>query len=604
VNTGEIANDHKDNDHNGYEDDVHGWDFIDNDPSPLPDITDPRADDTIVSHGTLLAGIIAATANNGKGITGIAPNTKIMPLRILDSKGKGTTAQVRDAITYAVKNGADVINLSLISTKPDDSLQQVIGWAVDQGVVVVAAVGNSRLDLDRDPTFPACFDTRIGKNSVIGVAALDVGGKKATFSNSGSNCVDIAAPGVNIFGAVYHDDSNFLYSTSYGSPFEGTSIAAPMVSAAAARLRSAFPLLTPSQIRLSLMLSADPIAGVTPEERRALGAGSLNIERALETAAVFAGSTSGGVVQNANQHPSGSLVVAQGKGSEPMVKRVNGNGKELASFLAYDKKFRGGVRVAVGDVNGDGGEEIVTAAGPGGGPHVRVFDLMGNVQSQFFAFDVSSRYGTIVTTGDLNGDGIDEILVTQDQGGNGQVRIFTMRGEMIGSFYPFGRTTFPVFVTVGNFDDDTEMEIAASLGGKDKTHRVKIFDANGRYVRDFSAFTFSKSGLRVSTLRLHDQKMDQIIVTSEAGSLPWVGLFDALGNLQTSSLVLSSFFLGGVQAVAGDLNLDGFSELYTVPTSLGGPQVRVFDAYFKVVGGFFPFDKNVRSGLSIATWNP
>lgn len=604
VNTGEIANDHKDNDHNGYEDDVRGWDFVDNDSNPRPDISDPMADDTIVSHGTLLAGMISATANNGKGMKGIAPNTKIMPLRILDSKGKGTTAQVRDAITYAVKNGADVINLSLISTKPDDSLQQVIGWAVDQGVVVVAAVGNSRLDLDRDPTFPACFDTRIGKNSVIGVAALDISGKKAEFSNSGSNCVDIAAPGVNIFGAVYHDDSNFLYSTSYGSPFEGTSVAAPMVAAAAARLRSAFPLLTPSQIRLSLMLSADPITDATPEERRALGAGSLNIERALETAAVFAGSVSSAPVQNVNQHPSGTLIVAQGKGSEPIVKRVNGNGKELASFLAYDKKFRGGVRVAAGDVNGDGVEEIITAAGPGGGPHVRVFDLMGKLQSQFFAFDVSSRYGIFVTTGDVNHDGMDEILVTQDQGGNGQVRIFTMRGEMIGSFYPFGRTASPVFVTVGNFDDDSESEIAASLGGKDKTHRVKIFDANGRYVRDFSAFMFLKSGLRVATMRSHDQKTDRIIVSAESGSLPWVGVFDDLGNVQTSSLVLPQNFLGGVQTVAGDLNLDGFSELYTVPMSLGGPQVRAFDTLFKLVGGFFLFDKNARSGLSIATWNP
>ena len=604
VNAGEIANDHKDNDHNGYEDDARGWDFIDNDSNPSPDISDPRADDTIVSHGTLLSGIIAAQANNGKGIVGIASQTKIMPLRILDSKGKGTTAQVRDAITYAVKNGADVINLSLISTKPDDSLQQVIGWAADQGVVIVAAVGNSNLDLDRDPTFPACFDTRIGKNSVIGVAALDKNGKKAAFSNSGSNCVDISAPGVNIFGAVFHDDTNFLYSTSYGSPFEGTSIAAPMVSAAAARLRSVFPLLTPSQIRLSLMLSADPISGVTPEERRALGAGSLNIERALQTAAVFAGSVSGGTTHNVNQHPSGSLIVAQGKGTEPIVKRVNGNGKELASFFAYDKKFRGGVRVAAGDVNGDGTEEIITAAGAGGGPQVRVFDLAGKPMTQFFAFNVSDRYGIFVSAGDVNRDGIDEILVTQDQGGNGQVRIFTMRGEMIGSFYPFGRTELPVFVTVGNFDDDADAEIASSLGGSDKKHRIKIFDANGRYVRDFAALTFLKTGLRVSTVRLRDQKQDQLLVSADSGSAPWVAIFDALGNLKTSSPVLPQNFLGGIQAVAGDVNANGVIEVYTAPVLNGGPQVRAFDDSFKVVGGFFAYDKMGRSGLSLATWNP
>lgn len=604
TNTGEIAGDRKDNDNNGFEDDVHGWDFVGNDTDPSPDISDPKADDTIVSHGTLLAGMIAAQANNGKGIVGIAPNAKIMPLRILDSKGKGTTLQVRDAITYAVKNGADVINLSLVSTKPDDQLQQVIEWAVDQGVVVVAAVGNEGLDVDRDPTFPACFDTRIGKNRVIGVAALEQNGKKATFSNDGSNCVDLAAPGVNVFGAVYHNDLNFLYATSYGSPFEGTSVAAPMVTAAVARLRSVYPLLTPEQVRLSLMLSADPILTETQEERARLGAGSLNIERAIQVAAQFVGSSAGADSTNSNLHPSGSLIVAQGAGTIPIVKRLDGRGKELASFLAYNKNFRGGVRVAAGDVNGDGVEEIVTGPGAGGGPHIRIFDLSGKVIGQFFAFDTTDRKGVHVATGDINHDGLDEILVTQDQGGNGQVRIFSKRGDMIGSFYPFGRTAFPVFVSVGNFDDDLDQEIVVSLGGADKAHRVKVFDANGRYVRDFSALTFLKSGLRVSTLHNRDQKVDQILVSAESRSAPWVGIFSATGAPISSSLVLPLNFTGGIQVVAGDVNKNGIAEIYSVPKSLGGPQVRAFDVSLNVIGGFFAFEKSARSGLSIATWNP
>lgn len=604
TNLGEISGDHKDNDHNGFEDDIRGWDFVGNDADPSPDVSDPKADDTIVSHGTLLAGMIAAEANNGKGVAGIAPNAKIMPLRILDSRGKGTTTQVRDAITYAVKNGADVINLSLISTKPDDQLQQIIEWAVDQGVVVVAAVGNEGVDVDRNPTFPACFDTRIGKNRVIGVAALGQDGKKATFSNDGSNCVDIAAPGVNIFGAVYHDDSNIYYSTSYGSPFEGTSVAAPMVTAAVARLRSAYPTLTPDQVRLSLMLSADPILAETSAVRGRLGAGALNIERALQTAAVFVGNVSNVDSNNLNQHPTGTLIVAQGAGTVPIVKRVDGKGKELASFLAYGKNFRGGVRVAAGDVNGDGVEEIVTVPGAGGGPQVRVFDVNGKLVSQFFAFDASDRHGLFVTTGDVNHDGIDEILVTQDQGGNGQMRIFTKQGNMIGSFYPFGRTTSPVSVAVGNFDEDADMEIATSLGGMDKSHRVKVFDANGRYIRDFGALTFLKSGMRVATMHIPNQKIDQILVSAEARSAPWVGIFTADGKPILSSLAFSQNFSGGVQVVAGDGNPNGSIGLYVVPKTAGGPQVRIFDPNINVTGGFFPFDKNARSGLSIAVWNP
>lgn len=602
TNTDETAGDHKDNDRNGFEDDVHGWDFVDDDPNPVPDISDENTDDTIASHGTLLAGLIAATANNGKGITGIAPNAKIMPLRILDAHGKGTTAQVRDAITYAVKNGADVINLSFASHKPDDQLQQVIAWAVDQGVVVVAAVGNDSVNVDRDPTFPACFDTRIGTNRVIGVAALDQTGKKAVFSNDGSNCVDVAAPGTDIFGAVYHDASNIFYSTAYGSPFEGTSIAAPMVTGAVALLKSQYPTLTPNQIRLALMLSADPILAESSDARNRLGAGLVHVERALQIAPQFVGVVS--VSDKTNQHPSGSMVIAQGAGSEPLVKRFDASGKELNAFLAYDKKFRGGVRVAAGDVNGDGTEEIITVPASRGGPHVRVFDVNGKLLHQFFALNPSDRNGLIVTTGDVNGDGAEEILITQASGGNGQVRMFRKTGEMIGSFYPFERTTLPVFVSVGNFDDDAEKEIVASLGGTDKKNHVKIFDANGLFVRDFSVFAKRSSGIRVATIHTKQQVKDQILVSLESGTSPWVGIYDAYGTSVSSGLVFPETFMGGVAVAAGDLNKNGSVEMIAVPVSRGGPHVRFFDPVFKGLGSFFAFEKSTRYGLSIAIWNP
>ncbi len=601
-NTAEVSGDHKDNDHNGYEDDVHGWDFVDDDPDPLPDISDPQADDTIVSHGTLLAGMIAAEANNGRGVAGIAPKTKIMPLRILDSHGKGNSEDERNAIEYAVKNGADVINLSLTSTKTDVLLQKMIEWASDQGVVVVAAIGNDGLDTDKTPTYPACFDTRIGKNTVIGVAATNQEGKKADFSNDGTNCVDISAPGVNIFGLVYHDVSKLLYSTAYGSPFEGTSMAAPLVTAAVARLRSAYPTLTPNQIRLSLMLSADSTKEITSAARQRLGAGILNVNRALEVAAVFA---VGGAEQRDTSHQtSASLVVAQGPGTPPLVKRLNQQGKELGSFLAYDKNFRGGVHLAMGDVNGDGVEEIVTGAGTGGGPQVRVFDIYGKLLKQFFALDPSDRHGIFVTTGDTNHDGIDEILVTQETDGNGQVRIFNQRGEMQGAFYPFGRVALPVHVAVGNMDHDSESEIVATLGGNDKTHRVRIFDANGRYIREFKALSFIKTGLRVTTMHVRGQKNDAIVIGAEKGSAPWLGVYSNLGESLYTTLVYSASYLGGVDLASGNMDRNTTDEIYTVPISKGGPHVRIFNEFTDPAGGFFPFEEKSRAGLSIAIWNP
>ena len=379
-------------------------------------------------------------------------------------------------------------------------------------------------------------------------------------------------------------------------------MAAPMVTAAVALMRSAYPSLTPNQIRLSLMLSATPSNEVSVADRQGLGAGILNIDGALKTAAIFV--TGGGSEQDSKHHTSGSMVVAQGFGSAPTVERIDKQGKTLAVFSAYDPHFRGGVRVAMGDVNGNGKEEIITGAGPGGGPQIRIFDLSGKLINQFFALDPSNRGGVFVTTGDVNHDGVDEILVTQDNGGNGQVRIFNKRGEMQGTFYPFGRTTLPVHVTVGNFDDDPEMEIASTLGGKNKDHRVRVFDANGRYLRDFTAIPSVSTGLRVSTLHVVGQKTDEILVSAEKGSSPWFSVYQAAGGLLYSNLAYAQNFKGGVDITSGDLNGDGIPEIYTTPLSLGGPQIRSFNAFTDPVGSFFVFNEKNRNGLSIAVWNP
>jgi subtilisin family serine protease len=269
-NKKEIAGNQKDDDNNGFEDDRNGWDFVDSDPFPTPDIGIPF-NDTIVSHGTVITGLIGATQNNGEGIAGIHPRVQVMPLRILDEHGAGSTFDVRQAIVYAVNNGAQVINLSFTTDQPDEKFHQTITWAVDQGVVVVAAVGNGGRNLDQKPSYPACYDVISGRELVIGVAATDKEDKKAMFSNFGSTCTDLAAPGTNIFSSVYHDPSDPFTSTAYGSPWEGTSIAAPMVSAAVAILKSVYPSLTPAQVALSLKLSVDPVAESSVDAKKQLG---------------------------------------------------------------------------------------------------------------------------------------------------------------------------------------------------------------------------------------------------------------------------------------------------------------------------------------------
>lgn len=591
-NTEEIAGDGIDNDGNGFEDDVTGWDFVDSDSDPSPDIVSGGSD-TVASHGTVIAGVIGAQANNGQGIVGVNWDVSIMPLRVLDENGSGSTTNVRRAIRYAVENGADVINLSVTFSQTDVLLRETIEWAHEQGVVIVAAAGNGNIDTDVTPIYPACFDVELGRNVVIGVSATNKQDQKADFSNFGTSCVDLAAPGTNIFGAVYHDPSELLFVTAYGTPWEGTSLAAPMVSGAAALLRSAYPSLTPDQVRNVLKLSVDSVAESSLEARKRLGSGRLNIERALEYADVFVnGSGMSSRIQRNTR--SDSFVIAQARGSEPVVRRMDGHGSVVEEFYAYDEQFHGGVRLSVGDVDGDGEIEIVTGAGPSGGPQVRVFDQEGNVESQFFAFDTGDRNGIFVSTGDTNGDGIDEILVTNTIGGTGQVRIFNKSGHLKGSFFPFGRTEYSVRVVAGNFDEDQALEIASYYpNGEDNS--VVIHDGDGRYVRQLNA-----EGVSIAVGDLENDGIDELFVGARPGHVPRVWVYNAFGKQLASFLPFQLDFRGGVEVAAGDIDGNGEVELYATAHTSGGPQVRIFTNVSGLVGTFFAFDIANRFGSFIA----
>ena len=602
INEDEIANDGMDNDSNGFDDDVYGWDFIGGDPKPTPDISDDFSD-SVVSHGTLVAGIIGAQTNNQSGIAGIVPKVRIMPIRVLDESGAGSSDVVRHGIEYAVKNGASVINLSFTALEPDPKLFGVIRWANEQGVVIVSSIGNGGINIDLSSVYPACFDRDQGTNYVIGVAATNRFDQKAEFSNYGRDCTDISAPGIDIFGLSYNDYTQLFFSTAYGGFWEGTSLSAPMVSAAAAVVRGQYPALTPEQIQTILKLSVDSLKEYSIDAVGTLGSGRVNIANALNIASQFAGIThrpqgTRGVT------PSGSFVLAMGYGFAPEVLRVDVHGNTIGSFFAYDQAFTGGVRLAMGDVDGNGKEEIITAAGPGGGPQVRIFDVEGNVKNQFFAYDEYERYGIHVASGDINGDGSDEILVSSDSGHDGQVRIFNRFGHLLGAFYPFERTLECVKVTLANIDEDFEKEIVVSIEtGSDS--RVRLFEGTGLYVREIRAFYGSvSSGVSVAAGDFDQDGVDEIVVTAGIGYRPEVEIYSVLGQKLDTFLAYHPSFAGGVQVSVGDVDQDGRDEIFTTPLSGGGPHVRVFNGSGSPTGGFFAFEEEIRGTLNSATWNP
>ena len=241
-NPDEIAGNGIDDDNNGFVDDVAGWDFANNDSSP--------ADDNF--HGTHVAGVIGAVHNNGQGIAGIAPNVKILPLKVLKSNGEGDTAALLNAVNYAIKlrrkQGVNirVINASLGGGPKTEILERAIGRANKAGILFVAAAGNSSVNNDVEPVYPASYKVP----NVISVAAINSTGNLAYFSNFGAESVHVAAPGTTIWSTILF---NFYL------PFSGTSMAAPHVAGIAALVFSEYPQLTPSEVRDRIMNSVKPL---------------------------------------------------------------------------------------------------------------------------------------------------------------------------------------------------------------------------------------------------------------------------------------------------------------------------------------------------------
>ena len=233
-----------------------GFDFVDNDTST----TD------VHGHGTHVAGIVAA-ARNGIGVAGVAPDARILPVKVLSDSGSGTTTGVANGIVWAVGNGADVINLSLAGAA-SPSVSTAIAYAVSRDVVVVAAAGNGGLN---GVTYWPGADP-----NAIGVASTDSSGLPSSFSSRGSY-VDVAAPGGSVW-STYPGDG-------YAS-MSGTSMAAPHVAAVAALVRQARPELSEIQVRAVLTSGALDVApaGVDP----ASGAGVVNAPAALSAATPWA----------------------------------------------------------------------------------------------------------------------------------------------------------------------------------------------------------------------------------------------------------------------------------------------------------------------------
>lgn len=229
VNEDEIAGNGIDDDGNGYVDDRNGWNFVDNSPTMYDDD----------GHGTHVSGIIMSLDQNIYTTPLRESRIKIMPLKFLNGNGVGTTSNAIRAIYYAVNNGATVLNNSWGGTSYSSALHEAVAYTYSKKAIFVAAAGNSGMNNDSTPMYPASYDVP----NVMSILATTDYDYKASFSNFGAHTVDLGSPGVFILSTVPND----AFGTS-----SGTSMAAPFVAGTAAQMKAESPSMLGYQLKTIL----------------------------------------------------------------------------------------------------------------------------------------------------------------------------------------------------------------------------------------------------------------------------------------------------------------------------------------------------------------
>ncbi len=223
-------------------------------------------------HGTHVSGVIAANASDGVGVAGIAPNCKIMPVKVLNNEGKGDTGDIVAGLLWAVNNGAKVVNMSLGGTGGSRALMSAIQYAQSKDVLIVAAMGNEGANSQEYPA---------GYPGVMAVGATDSQDKLADFSNYGS-WISVAAPGAEIMSTLPTRAVHVVRAEGKEMRYDymdGTSMAAPFVAGLAALVRSAEPGLTAAQVKQRIERTSDDLGARGFDDK--FGWGRINAARAL-----------------------------------------------------------------------------------------------------------------------------------------------------------------------------------------------------------------------------------------------------------------------------------------------------------------------------------
>jgi serine protease len=539
-NPGEIPGNGIDDDHDGYVDDVVGYNFVANNGNPTDDN----------GHGTHVAGTIGAVGDNGVGVAGVDWHAKIMALKFLDSSGSGYTSDAVRALNFAVAHGAKVVNASFGGGGYDQAMATALANARTKGVIVVTAAGNDGTNNDAEPVYPANYP---GDN-VVSVAAVDQSNRVASFSNYGRSTVDIAAPGVGIYST--------LPNGKYGT-YSGTSMATPHVAGALALVWDTHPTWTYKQVIAAVLNTADRLSALSGK----VASGLLDVGKAIAydpastTTPPPAKDSTGATVTGVTFGGSGNINTARVIFSEAI---------NASTFTASDVTLTGpGGKViavnGVSTVSGSNGTQFDVAfpaqATTGTytlviGPDVR--DLAGNLMDQ-------NRNGK-------TGETSDKYTATTTVAGTK-----TYSSTDVGKTIPdlstvVSKLTITDNVTIRDLNvqvtasHNNDADVRMTLVGPDGT-RVVLFNRRGGSGNDFANTTFD----------------DEAPNSIWRGSAPFAGsyrpeyvlsVFDGKSTKGTWSLVIDDLFpFDSGKLWAWSMTVDGIPAATASSTALAVPSV-------------------------------
>jgi protocatechuate 3,4-dioxygenase beta subunit len=308
-------------------------------------------------------------------------------------------------------------------------------------------------------------------------------------------------------------------------------------------------------------------------------------------------------IRSGNVNTPTFVAYGSGPGATPLLRVFDyATGTEKFRQFAYESTFLGGVRTATGDINGDGIEDIVTSTGPGGGPRIRAFSGDdGRAIVDTFVFESTFRGGVFVATGDVNGDGRADIIVGAEIGGGPRVRAFDgVSGAELMNFFAFdSNQRGGVRVAAADFNNDGRADIVATTGVGVAT-RVRVINAaTMATLADFAPYEAGYTGgVFVAAGDVTGDGTPDIVVGSDQGGGPRVQLFSGSTFTQVNNFfAFEPTFTGGVRVATADLNNDGRAEVIVAAGPGGAPRSRIYQGpTLTPLEDFYPFDPEFIGG--------